>query len=130
MMNPAIFEPQLQGTRPKHRANNQQRAHHSAFPLSGLSVKPGSRIVRQLDGLRATSLAEPVSCFPDHTLFLASPAPCCADVTPAINYYAGLDIIEVLTKCRANISGAVRSALLPRDMKQLDCDGFGNRKAR
>ena len=68
------------------------------------------------------------------TLFLASPAPCCADVTPAINYYAGLDIIEVLTKCRANISGAVTSALLPRllprEMRQMDCDGFGNRKAR
>jgi hypothetical protein len=47
-----------------------------------------------------------------------------------INYYAVLDIIEVLTKCRANISGAVKSALLPREMKQLDCDGFGNRKAR
>ena len=61
------------------------------------------------------------------TLFLASPAPCCADVTPAINYYAGLDIIEVLTECRANISGAVTSALLPR---LLPREAIGLRRVR
>jgi hypothetical protein len=130
MMNPAIlshsFKARGQSTVPI--ISNAPIIPRFPYPVLASSQAVASSA--SLTAFAQQALAEPVSCFPDHTLFLASPAPCCADVTPAINYYAGLDIIEVLTKCRANISGAVRSALLPRDMKQLDCDGFGNRKAR
>src|SRR6266853_1989746 len=38
---------------------------------------------------------------------------CCASPTPVIHYMPGRDIVEVLTKCRVQHSGAVTFALLP-----------------
>jgi hypothetical protein len=46
-------------------------------------------------------------------------------VTPPIYFYAGRDVVEVLTKCWTQNLWRGEVRLLAREMKQLDCDGLG-----